>query len=52
MYGDFFYRLAEIRRQRRLQRLSDGMPDYLLRDLGFTRDAWGRVHRIPMEPRA
>jgi hypothetical protein len=51
MYGDFFYRLAEMRRLRRLQRLTDGMPDYLLRDLGFERDGRGRVYRIPMEPK-
>jgi hypothetical protein len=50
MYGDIFYRMAEIRRLRRLQRLTDGMPDYLLRDLGFERDSRGRVYRIPMEP--
>jgi hypothetical protein len=51
MYGDFFYRLAELRRMRRLQRLTDGMPDYLLRDLGFERDGRGYVYRIPMEPK-
>jgi len=51
MYGDFFYRLAEMRRMRRLQRLTDGMPDYLLRDLGFERDVRGHVYRIPMEPK-
>jgi hypothetical protein len=51
MYGDIFYRLAEMRRRRRVQRMTDGMPDYLLRDLGFERDAWGRVYRIPMEPK-
>jgi hypothetical protein len=51
MYGDLFYRFAEMRRLRRLQRLTDGMPDYLLRDLGFDRDNWGRVYRIPMEPK-
>jgi hypothetical protein len=51
VYGDLFYRIGEARRWRKLQRIGAGMPDYLLRDVGFERDAWGRIYRAPVEPK-
>lgn len=51
MYGDIFQRFAAARQRRKLQRISEGMPDHLLRDVGFERDEWGRIHRVPIEPR-
>ena len=45
----FFGRLQAARRRRDRERVTDGLSDYLLRDVGLVRDLRGRVGKTAID---
>ena len=49
-HGDtIFGRAASAMSRRRLARVADRMSDHMLRDLGYQRDHWGDIAKLPSD---